>query len=149
VGGDAGAGGGDALVANVNLPLPLFDRNQDAIEASRTRTGGAEASVVATRLALTAELAQALARAEGAELRRAALVDDALPAAIEAERGTRKGYDAGKFNLTTALDARSALIDVQFETIRAGLAARLAEAEARALASAAPFNVAACPGDPR
>ncbi len=143
------AGGGDALVANVNLPLPLFNRNQDAIKASRVRIDGAEASIVATRLALTANLAQALARAEGAELRRASLVDDALPAAIEAERGTRQGYDAGKFNLTTALDARTALIDVQVEAIRASLAARLAETEARALASVAPFDVAPCPGEQR
>lgn len=140
---------GEALVANISIPLPLFDRNQDAINAARVRIEGATTSAARVRLALTTELSQALVLAEGAESRRAALLDEALPAAESAERAIREGFVAGKFDLTTALAARSALIDVRIETIEAGLDARLVETEARALASAAPFDVTDCGGDLR
>lgn len=137
---------GDALVANISVPLPFFDRNQDSIKAAGARVDSADASVFAARTRLAAELGQTLARAHGAELRLEALRDEALPAAIEAERVTRQGYEAGKFNLTTVLDARTALINVRLQAIRAGLAARLAELEARALANLAPFDTSGCPG---
>jgi len=140
---------GEALVANISVPLPLFDRNQDAINAARVRIEGAQTGAAAVRLALTTELSQAFVRARGAESRRAALLDEALPAAESAERAIREGFVAGKFDLTTALAARSALIDVRIETIEAGLDARLVETEARALASTAPFDVTECGGDSR
>lgn len=137
---------GDALVATFNLPLPLFDRNQDATRAAGIRIEGAEASTYLARVSLSAALRDALARAEGAESRRAALLDEARPAAIEAERATRLGYEQGKFNLTTALDARASLVEVLMQGIDAGLATRLAESAARALTSTAPFDNPTCPG---
>ncbi|ADM10850.1 hypothetical protein PB2503_00415 [Parvularcula bermudensis HTCC2503] len=138
------ADGTEALVAGVSLPLPLFDRNQGNIRAASTRARGAayEADVTAARLAASAQ--RSLSTAAILETRRAALVDDALPAARRAAEAARTGYRAGKFDLTTALAAQTSLITVQRSAITAAFAARDAEAEVRALAALPPFSPSFC-----
>ena len=76
--------------------------------------------------------------------RRAALVDEALPAARNAAEAARIGYRAGKFDLTTALDAQTTLISVQRAVIGAGFAARSAEIDVRALSALPPFSPTFC-----
>ena len=138
------ADGTEALVAGVSLPLPLFDRNQGDIRAASTRARGAayEAEVTAARLTAAAE--RLLRTASILETRRAALVDDALPAARRAAEAARIGYRAGKFDLTTALDAQASFITAQRSAITAAFAARDAETDVRALAALPPFSPSFC-----
>ncbi|WP_084396755.1 TolC family protein [Henriciella aquimarina] len=95
--------GDRAFLAGVSLPLPLFDRNEDATRAARYRTEGAELNTRAVKARLRAEQASLAARARAATSRLRRLEGEALPLAEEAYSAAAKGYRVGKFDLTATL----------------------------------------------
>ncbi|NNU17066.1 TolC family protein [Parvularcula sp. ZS-1/3] len=139
----------EALVAGISLPLPLFDRSQGRVRAASARNKGAayEADIVRARLVAAAARASSTARI--LDQRRAVLVEDALPAARAAAEAARIGYEAGKFDLTTALDAQSAFLAAQRSAVSSALATRIAETELKALAALPPFSTSYCAEDRR
>jgi cobalt-zinc-cadmium efflux system outer membrane protein len=63
-----------------------------------------------------------------------------LPAAEAAYEAAVSGYQIGRFDLTTTLNARTALLDARLAVIDAELALQSEDLRLRALISAAPFN---------
>jgi cobalt-zinc-cadmium efflux system outer membrane protein len=75
-----------------------------------------------------------------AQARLALLENDALPAARSAYDASVKGYAAGRFDLTSTLDARKGLIDAGIGVIDARRTLNADLMRLKSLIGAAPFN---------
>ncbi|RFB06227.1 TolC family protein [Parvularcula marina] len=132
--------GEDALVAGIGMPLPIFDRNRDAVAASGHRADAAEVSRNAELRRLAGEQAASLQRVEMLKARAELLQSEALPAAQSAYTASARGYQAGRFSLTDALDARRALIGTKAAAIEAQGALLAEQFRLGSLLGTAPFN---------
>ncbi|WP_375207920.1 TolC family protein [Hyphococcus sp.] len=132
--------GDSAFLAGVSLPLPVFDRNQDATRAARIRTEGAQLNARAVEARLRAEQASLAAQVRAAKSRLQRLEGEALPLAEDAYASAAEGYRVGKFDLTATLDARRSLIETRAKVIDARLALQTQTLRLRALIGAAPFE---------
>jgi cobalt-zinc-cadmium efflux system outer membrane protein len=109
----------DAMVADLRLPLPIFDRNQGSVLEAKQRVAGAEAE----RRALVVDLAASLRESHDSlsmaheEIR--ALDDAILPAATTAFDAIREGYREGRFSYLDLLDAERTLNDARKRRIDA------------------------------
>ena len=102
-----------ALVFGISIPLPLFDRNQGAIAAARSRAAQARADERRARMQAKAALLAAHQEMSGARAEAEALRDDILPASRQALEAAEYGYRAGKFGLMEVLDAQRTLVEAQ------------------------------------
>ena len=102
-----------ALVAGLSIPLPLFDRNQGAVAAARSRREQVRAEQRNAALQARAALVEAWRRMSAAHEEAEALRDRVLPAAEEALSAAEYGYRAGKFALLDVLDAQRTLIETR------------------------------------
>jgi cobalt-zinc-cadmium efflux system outer membrane protein len=102
-----------ALLFGLSMPLPLFNRNQGAVAAARSRLAGAEAkkqgAVVQVKAALAENWETMAAAHEEAEILR----EEVLPTARQALEDARYGYEAGKFGLLEVLDAQRTLVEAR------------------------------------
>jgi cobalt-zinc-cadmium efflux system outer membrane protein len=101
----------NALVAELSMPIPLFDRNADAVAEAQARVG----KVGAERRAAAAAKEQAV-RAEYAELEAAydearSLDTAVLPRVRAALAETRRGYEAGRLRHLEVLEAERAIAE--------------------------------------
>ncbi len=94
-----------ALVAQISVPLPLFNRNQGAIAAARSRLDKAREEKNAARLDLERQVVRGWSKLDSAYDDVVSLRDEVIPAAEETFEGIRYGYQAGKFGLLDVLDA--------------------------------------------
>ncbi len=123
-------GSGDiALVGGLSVPLPVFDRNQGNIAASRSNVAAAEARRASALATLTVRARNAIAAVESAEARVRALEGAAIPEAFEALRLTQQAYREGRASLLELLDAQNAYTSAEAALIDARLALALATAE--------------------
>ena len=127
-------------MAGVSVPLPLFDRGRDAARAVSIRGEIASLNRAATEQHLLAQQRSAVASHRAAQTRLDILTSDALPAAEEAYEAALRGYQVGRFDLTTTLNARAVLLEAGFAVIDADLALQSEDLRLRALIGAAPFN---------
>jgi cobalt-zinc-cadmium efflux system outer membrane protein len=97
--------------ASVAMSLPLFDRNQGNIAKAESQARQAGASLEAARVALRAELAQALAAFRGARAGVAAADADQLAAARSLKDRMQAAYEAGGRTILEVLDAARAYRD--------------------------------------
>jgi cobalt-zinc-cadmium efflux system outer membrane protein len=104
---------GNALVAEVSVPLPVFDRNTDAIAEARARVERARAEqrafaigAAAAVRAAHAEMAVAFEEADAIERR-------VLPRVRTALAETRRGYAAGGVRLLEVRDAERSLAEAE------------------------------------
>ncbi len=132
--------GDNAFLAGVSVPLPLFDRNQDATRAARLRSQGAELNSMAVEARLRIEQASLVARSRTYRSRLDLLEGEALPLAEQAYFAAAEGYRVGKFDLTATLDARRSLIETRAAVIQARLALETEMLRLSALIGAAPFE---------
>lgn len=132
--------GDEAFVAGISLPLPIFDRGRDAARAVSIRGEAASLSRAVTEQRLLAQQRSAVASRRAAQTRLDILTSDALPAAEEAYAAAVRGYQVGRFDLTTTLNARAALLETGFAVIDADLALQSQDLRLRALIGAAPFD---------
>jgi cobalt-zinc-cadmium efflux system outer membrane protein len=102
-----------ALVFGVSVPLPLFDRNQGAREASRRAVVKArhERRAAEVRVGAAVDVAYRELRASFDEV--VALRDQVLPQAEEAYQGVREGYLRGLFRYVDVLDAQRTLSELR------------------------------------
>lgn len=121
--------GDRALIANVSVPLPVFDRNRGNISAARSDVAAAIARRENAVVNAQAQIANAEAELEAAEARLAALEGSGIEQAREGVRLAELSYRAGKSTLVEYIDAQQAYATTQAELI----AARRARAEARAV----------------
>jgi len=92
-------------VVGLSVPLPLFDRNADALRAALRRTDQAGDELAAAATAARAALASAHTRYVSARREAQLLRDDVVPNAQAAYEQTLKGFEYGKFSF---LDVESA-----------------------------------------
>lgn len=125
-----------AMLAGVSLPLPLFDRNQGGIAAAGAALNQnryrQQAALARSRTALANSHA-ALVAAHG---QARVLREQVLPAAQRAFEAAELGYQVGKFDYLTVLDAQRTLFEVREQYLEALTAAQLALAELDRLAPA-------------
>jgi len=132
--------GDSAFVAGLSLPLPVFDRNQNASLAAQFRSEGADLNARAVEARLRAAQASLAAQVRAAKSRLERLEGEALPLAEDAYASAVEGYRVGKFDLTATLDARRSLIETRAAVIDARLALQTQTLRLRALIGAAPFE---------
>ena len=118
-----------ALVAELALPLPVFDRNQGAIDAARAQLAEGEAEQRAAAVALRAAVTRTHAAWAAAWAQATALRDRLLPAARAALKSSRQGYARGVLRLDELHDAQRALFDLRGREIEAQANCHLAHAE--------------------
>lgn len=102
-----------ALILGVSIPLPLFDRNQGAIAAARSRAAQASANERSARLQSQAAFLATHQEMSAARAEAEALRDDIFPASRQALELAEYGYRAGKFGLMEVLDAQRTLVEAQ------------------------------------
>jgi cobalt-zinc-cadmium efflux system outer membrane protein len=118
-----------ALVAEVALPLPVFDRNQGAIDEARAQLAAGEADQRAAALALRAAVMRAHAAWSAAWAQATALRERLLPAAEQVLASSRRAYDRGVLRLDELHDAQRALVELHGREIEALAGCNLARAE--------------------
>ena len=111
--------GDNALVFDLSVPLPLFDRNQGAIAEARHRLDKARAEREAALLAQRAALAAAYAELAAAHEEAARLRDDVIPEARRAFDGARAAYRQGAFRTSDVLDAQRTLFELRDDYLTA------------------------------
>lgn len=125
-----------AMLAGVSLPLPLFDRNQGGIAAAGAALNQnrhrQQAALAQSRSALASGHA-ALVAAHG---QAGVLREQVLPAAQRVFEAAELGYQVGKFDYLTVLDAQRSLFEVRGQYLQALTAAQLALADLERLAPA-------------
>jgi len=108
-----------ALKAGMALPLPLFDRNQGAVQRARYRLEKARRQREAARVRLDTTLATAYRSLVSAQNEAQTITEETIPAARSAFTSVRKGYRQGKFDYLEVLDAQRTLFDVRRQQIQA------------------------------
>lgn len=122
------ATGETALVAGIELPFPIFDRNQGNVAAAHARVEAARQREVARQRQWAAERERAARELEHARAEALALRDESLPALRQAFEGVREGYAGGKFGLLDLLDAQRQFNDAQVRLLAAQVACHVAAA---------------------
>jgi cobalt-zinc-cadmium efflux system outer membrane protein len=131
--------GDGAIVAGIAVPLPLFDRNRDAVRASEIRAQAGRFNQNTVEARLRARQRGAVAAVESARQHLEILETTALPSARSAYESSVEGYEAGKFDLTTTFDARNALTEAQRSVLNAKYKLRVETALLKSLVGDAPF----------
>lgn len=132
--------GDSAFLLGVSVPIPLFDKNRDAARASGIRAESARINAVATEARLRARRETATLQVRTAQSRLNLLNNEALPSASAAYDAAVQGYTAGRFDLTTTLNARKELIDAGVAIINARRELNNAASELQSLIGVYPFN---------
>lgn len=127
-----------AFVVGVSVPLPLFNRNEGAVEEARRRLEKADYEREAARVRLTAALGDVYRSLSIATAEVATLQAEILPAAQAAFDAVNEGYRFGKFGLLDVLDGQRALFEARGRLVRALSDYHRAAAEAARLVNAPP-----------
>jgi outer membrane protein, heavy metal efflux system len=102
-----------ALVAEITVPLPVFDRRQGAIAAARAHLAAGEAEKRAAAAALRASVARAHAALTAGYALATALREHLLPDADETLTVSRDAYRRGALQLDELHDAQRALVELR------------------------------------
>ena len=132
--------GENAFLVGVRVPVPLFDQNRDAARAAGYRVDAERLNRLVVEANLLASPRVAVAQVRAARERLTLLEDAALPAARSAYDASVQGYAAGKFDLTTTLDARKGLIEASMAVIAANRDLNAESMRLRSIIGAAPFD---------
>jgi cobalt-zinc-cadmium efflux system outer membrane protein len=108
-----------AFKAGIALPLPLFDRNQGAVQRAEYRLQQAQAQRKDALVRLDTTLSRAHSSLVSAQNEAQAIAEETLPAARSAFRSVREGYRQGKFSYLEVLDAQRTLFDVRRQQVQA------------------------------
>jgi cobalt-zinc-cadmium efflux system outer membrane protein len=100
-------------VVGLSVPLPLFNRNEDALRAALRRTDAATDGLAAARIETMAALTAAHTRYATAKQEARLLRDDVVPGAQTAYEQTLKGFEYGKFSFLDVLDAQRTWFQAQ------------------------------------
>ncbi|NNL85836.1 MAG: TolC family protein [Myxococcales bacterium] len=112
-----------ALVAEVNVPLPVFNRNQGDIAASRSARARTRAEAEAARVRVSAMLFRAYEELEHHVHRAETLKEEVIPRLARALDETRRGYEKGRYNYFEWRSVQVDLLEAETELIKASAAA--------------------------
>jgi len=109
----------NSLVLGFSLPLPLFNRNQGAIQEAKYLVSKATEESRAANINVQSALADwyAMTLASYEEVR--ALEAEVLPEAAETFELTQEGFRQGKFNYLDVLYAQRTLIELRVQSLAA------------------------------
>jgi cobalt-zinc-cadmium efflux system outer membrane protein len=133
-----GSGGGDALLLEVSLPLPLFDRNQAATARAAAQAADAEARHAQARVAAAAQLQALWRQADMLSAAAARMRRDEIAQASELTRIAITSFEAGELDLVGLVDALDADLDARERLLDLELRARRASIELKHLTQGAP-----------
>lgn len=125
--GDAG------FVLGVEMPWPLFDKNQGNIRTARARLNAVSYERESTRRELLIFLNRAYQQMLSAQAEADAIQSDLLPAAEATLRDTETGYQRGRFSQLSVLESRRTLFEVREAYLEALKRYAVAETEIQAL----------------
>jgi cobalt-zinc-cadmium efflux system outer membrane protein len=111
--------GDNALVFEVSLPLPLFDRNRAGVEAARERLGQAGDEAAAATLGARAALAEAYQHLLAASEEATTLDARVLPEARRAVQGTLHAFRQGQGRAVAVIEAQRVLRELEGEYVDA------------------------------
>ena len=100
-------------VVGLSVPLPLFNRNEDALRAALLRTDQASDELAAAQASTAATLTAAHTRYATASNEAALLGREVVPNARAAYEQTLKGFEYGKFSFLDVLDAQRTWFQAQ------------------------------------
>ncbi len=100
-----------AAIFSMSLPLPLFNRNEGAIQSAWAETEKATQENQLEQLRLHAALRVAYDNLEAAQLQISMLKETIMPHAKRAFDKVNEGYLAGSFKYLEVVDAQDVLID--------------------------------------
>jgi cobalt-zinc-cadmium efflux system outer membrane protein len=106
-------------VIGLQVPLPLFDRNQGNVLESARRVDKARDELAATALRLDTQLSQAREEFNVALQQARALRTTILPGAQSAYDAAITGFDYGKFGFLDVLDAQRTLLQAKSHYLNA------------------------------
>lgn len=109
----------NAWILGASIPLPLFDRNIDAIAEAESRVAAARAQQRAAGLRAGSALADAYNRLAASRAEVTALQATIIPGAREAFDAVTEGYRLGRFGYLDVLDAQRTLITYNAQYLRA------------------------------
>lgn len=123
------AGGDVGFLVGVEIPWPLFDRNQGNIRAARAELHAVDHARDAELLDVSRQLTLAHRALVAASAEAETVESDLLPAAEQALADALAGYERGQFDLLTVLESREALFEVR--QVRLDALARYVKASTR------------------
>jgi cobalt-zinc-cadmium efflux system outer membrane protein len=122
-----------ALVVGVEMPIPVFDRNQGARRASRDQLARSREEQRSAELALRLALARAYQGLTSANEEVAALRDEAIPTAKRAYEAIKSAQRQGALQFTEVLDAQRSLFALRTQLVIALASYHRSRAQTEAL----------------
>jgi cobalt-zinc-cadmium efflux system outer membrane protein len=121
--------GDTALVFEVSLPLPIFDRNQGTVLAARRDIAKAKAEKVSAELTSRTELARRYEDLLSAYQQAKLLHEEVLPDAQAAYESARSGYRQGRLLQLDVLDAHRTWFELRAREVDVLASYHLARAD--------------------
>jgi cobalt-zinc-cadmium efflux system outer membrane protein len=122
-----------AVVVGVQLPIPVFDRNQGARRESRNQFNKSREQQRSTELRLRRALANSYQGLASAFEEVVALRDDAIPTAERAYAATKRAQREGALRFTDVLDAQRSLFALRKRLVTALASYHFSRAQTEAL----------------
>jgi cobalt-zinc-cadmium efflux system outer membrane protein len=122
-----------ALVVGVEMPIPVFDRNQGARRASRNQLARSREEQRSAELGLRLALARAYQGLTSANEEIAALRDEAIPTAKRAYEAIKSAQRQGALQFTEVLDAQRSLFALRTQLVIALASYHRSRAQTEAL----------------
>jgi cobalt-zinc-cadmium efflux system outer membrane protein len=129
-----GDNGDHAMVIELTVPMPVFQRNQGMIAEAQERVAKARAERHAVEVALRAALLSSWERFQAATERVRILHGHVVPEAEASLAGAREAYRRGLYRSLDVLDAQRTLFEVRLDQVRAQAARNVAVADIERLA---------------
>jgi len=102
-----------AFVAELGLPLPIFDRNRHEVEAARMRARRSESERTAATVAVLSRLSVSYDTVLAAQAEARSLRDRAIPEAKTAFELAEEAYSRGSIQFTYVLDTERQLFELK------------------------------------
>jgi len=115
----ANASDDQAVVLGFEIDLPIFNRNQGAIQEARIGVAAAAYERHAAQLRVAAAITDAYKSLAGAYDQITGLRDDALPIAQDAFDATHHAFDLGELGFLDVIDSERSLIELRSQYIEA------------------------------
>jgi len=122
-----------AMVLGLEVPIPVFDRNQGGIREATEGLGKVRKQTEAAQVRTLAALSEADTALASAYDEVTILRDDVLPKAQQAYDAARQGYEQGKFDYLYVLDSQRTLFATQAQYIDSVEAYHKAQADVQRL----------------
>lgn len=123
-----------------SIPLPVFDRNEGAIQEADRRLAKVEFERESARRQLKRRVIDAYGELESACVEARRLVETVIPLARRATENVQSSFDQGRLTVKDLLDAARDQYDVEVQQLDADIKCHAGAAKLETLASRQPFR---------